>query len=648
MGRQLGRFLTTLLILLGLFFVFSPVLTVYAELFQLDISSIFNADVVINGTDTTNTGLDGAGTAYYTQSAYEAACYPDPDPDPQGLADDGYYPSNAFHPNIQLGFSEDNDGDNAYVGQGINSNTGFIDIPDASYSSIHIIAVSTEGNTPVTLTFRYSDNSEVTTGSQSIQDWANDITETSSLYYIDSGMDRSHDNASGCEDLDKFKIFGVKYTANPAKVMTAFRVNYDASGDARRRFVLFGATGENETPDSITNDATDITNTTAQLNGTVNARGTATVTFEYGSTTGYGNSISADQSPLTSTSDSPVSFLLNNLTPNSVYHYRVIGENTVGKTYGEDKTFTTKETPAVVFGSNTNPRNGSTINTPITQITIEFNQSVTTASAEDVENYMLVEKGPNGSFQTDSCIGGVISDDVAIPIIDATYDNSDPFVTSLTFNPLPYGTYRLFICGTTSIENSDGTKLNNGTADALLNFSYLVPTAESLPATGFPKSAKNILPYQPVNKNYEVTDLVLEIPSINVKTRIVNVPIVEGTWDVTWLGNNAGYLTGSAFPTWNGNTVVTGHVWDANNNPGIFSQLRELKYGDRVLIHAWGMAYTYEVRQSDLFFAKNGLAKIFQTEEYDWLTLLTCETYNPLNGEYLFRRSVRAVLVDVK
>jgi LPXTG-site transpeptidase (sortase) family protein len=90
---------------------------------------------------------------------------------------------------------------------------------------------------------------------------------------------------------------------------------------------------------------------------------------------------------------------------------------------------------------------------------------------------------------------------------------------------------------------------------------------------------------------------------------------------------------------------ATGHVWDANNRPGIFAELKSLGYGDQVEIHAWGQTYTYEVRESKLVTTKN-MNAVFQSEEYDWVTLVTCEFYNPFNGEYLFRRAVRAVLCD--
>lgn len=38
----------------------------------------------------------------------------------------------------------------------------------------------------------------------------------------------------------------------------------------------------------------------------------------------------------------------------------------------------------------------------------------------------------------------------------------------------------------------------------------------------------------------------------------------------------------------------------------------------------------------------------FQSEQYDWVTLVTCEFYNPFSEDFLFRRSERAVLVSDK
>jgi LPXTG-site transpeptidase (sortase) family protein len=170
------------------------------------------------------------------------------------------------------------------------------------------------------------------------------------------------------------------------------------------------------------------------------------------------------------------------------------------------------------------------------------------------------------------------------------------------------------------------------------------PGPSNLPATGFPRGVVR----KSLNENGQSanSDLILSIPKLGLKTPIIGVPLQNGNWDVSWLGNNAGYLYGTAFPTWQGNTAITGHVWGTDNQPGPFHQLKTLHFGDQVQIYAWGMIYTYEVRENQIVFPSR-VNNVLQHEEYDWVTLLTCEFYNPFSGEYFFRRVVRAVLVDI-
>ena len=95
---------------------------------------------------------------------------------------------------------------------------------------------------------------------------------------------------------------------------------------------------------ATTNAATSVTSTGATLNGSINANNASTaVTFEYGLTTSYGNTVTADQSPVTGTSATVVSYTLTGLTPNTTYHYRVIGLNSEGTTNGGDMTFSTTD-----------------------------------------------------------------------------------------------------------------------------------------------------------------------------------------------------------------------------------------------------------------------------------------------------------------
>ena len=116
-------------------------------------------------------------------------------------------------------------------------------------------------------------------------------------------------------------------------------VNSNDTDEGTYDFAVQG-TGNDGKPVVTTNDETVLTKTTVTLNGTVNPNGSSTtVTFEYGTTTSYGSTVTATQSPLTILGD--VSFNLTGLITNTIYHYRAVGQNADGTVYGANKTFTT-------------------------------------------------------------------------------------------------------------------------------------------------------------------------------------------------------------------------------------------------------------------------------------------------------------------
>ena len=87
--------------------------------------------------------------------------------------------------------------------------------------------------------------------------------------------------------------------------------------------------------------AINLSTTTAKLVATINANYLSTVvTFEYGTTSAYGGSVVAIQSPVTGNTVSVVTADITGLTAGTTYHYRVKAENSLGITYSEDKTFT--------------------------------------------------------------------------------------------------------------------------------------------------------------------------------------------------------------------------------------------------------------------------------------------------------------------
>jgi hypothetical protein len=113
----------------------------------------------------------------------------------------------------------------------------------------------------------------------------------------------------------------------------------------------------NDPPTVVTTAATNITPTSATLNGTVDANGASTtVSFEYGLTTAYGTTVPGVPSPVTGTIVTPVSAAISGLIPNTIYHFRVIGTNIAGTTYGDDLTFMSDP---LYYNYNTNGSNNS-------------------------------------------------------------------------------------------------------------------------------------------------------------------------------------------------------------------------------------------------------------------------------------------------
>ena len=170
-----------------------------------------------------------------------------------------------------------------------------------------------------------------------------------------------------------------------------------------------------------------------------------------------------------------------------------------------------------------------------------------------------------------------------------------------------------------------------------------------LPATGFTPGERTFLPLQPAERAYtDMDSLRLQIPALEVDVPIVGVPQTPTGWDVTWLNNaQAGWLNGSAFPTWEGNTVLTGHVTNASGNPGPFAEIKSLRFGDKIILQAYDEDHVYEVRENQRVLPAH-TEVVSEHKDRDWVTLLTCEYYNENTGEYLYRRVVRAVLVEVE
>jgi phosphodiesterase/alkaline phosphatase D-like protein len=122
----------------------------------------------------------------------------------------------------------------------------------------------------------------------------------------------------------------------------------NSSGTARGSDGIFTTSSA---PVAVTGSATNITVTSATLNGTVDPNGRETIWyFEYGTSTSYGSK-TAEKNAGSGTNAVSVSVPVSGLTRGRLYHYRLVATSDAGTSRGADQTFSTTTSPVAVTGS---------------------------------------------------------------------------------------------------------------------------------------------------------------------------------------------------------------------------------------------------------------------------------------------------------
>src|SRR4029079_8798127 len=103
---------------------------------------------------------------------------------------------------------------------------------------------------------------------------------------------------------------------------------------------IFTTLTANGPPVVTTNPATLIASFSATLNGSLNPHGlTTTVSFQYGTTTAYGSTTPIQTQ--TGSTYRDIAANISGLSPNTLYHFRIVATNSAGTRFGGDRTFTT-------------------------------------------------------------------------------------------------------------------------------------------------------------------------------------------------------------------------------------------------------------------------------------------------------------------
>ncbi len=183
----------------------------------------------------------------------------------------------------------------------------------------------------------------------------NDLSTDAYFQFSDS-VSVTIDQSTPLSGTDDINVTGTATGLSPGTNYQVRLVATNSSGRTNGNWVNFQTTAATPGPTAVTLKADQVSENGARLRGLVNPNGLETnVEFEWGTTTAYGNSVVAVQSPVSGTTELSVNVAIIGLTANRTYHYRVKANNTQGTATGSDQSFLTAFAPVVLNG----PSNGS-------------------------------------------------------------------------------------------------------------------------------------------------------------------------------------------------------------------------------------------------------------------------------------------------
>jgi glycosidase len=216
-------------------------------------------------------------------------------------------------------------------------------------------------------------------------------------------------------------------------------------------------------PTATTTAATNLAQTAATLNGSVNPNGgTTTAYFQYGRTSSYG-SATASQNIGNGVVVSAVNSNVTGLRSGRTYHFRVVAVNSAGTTYGADQTFVTPTT-AQLTTATTNAATNVTINSATlngtvnpggTATTVQFQFGVAPNALTSSTALQSIGSGTS-NVAVSAAITGLAANTTYYFTVVAT-NGVDPNITTTTGSILTFTTPPLTPSATTTAATGLGT-----------------------------------------------------------------------------------------------------------------------------------------------------------------------------------------------
>jgi hypothetical protein len=197
----------------------------HAGVVQLNLAPVYNIDGVANIGDPTQSPLDqpnaGGNYVFVTQSLATSRA----GASGNGVLDSGFYAANGFHPDMQLGYGTNPNGNNVlqFAGTGPAS----LSIAAGYYREIHVAAMTGGGNSFLTLMLHYADG-DVATRTALVTDWYTDFSPTADDYYIDDGLDRISADLSSYENANDPALFGHRFLTDQTRQLLS--IDFIATG----------------------------------------------------------------------------------------------------------------------------------------------------------------------------------------------------------------------------------------------------------------------------------------------------------------------------------------------------------------------------------------------------------------------------------